>query len=155
VSVAAGICVDIRHIPYKGSAPALTDLVGGQVSITFSSMAAVQAFVRNGRLRLLAVTSARRSPLAAQTPTIAESGVPGYDMRGWNAMVAPRSTSKAVVDRLNAEIAAIIKSPEVRERLAGQGYEPEGGTPEQLGNMIRSELARYGKLVKAVGMKAE
>ena len=147
--------IDIRHIPYKGSAPALTDLVGGQVSMSFTSMAAVQAFVRNGRLRLLAVTSAQRSPLAAQTPTIAESGVPGYDMRGWNAMVAPRGTSKAVVERLNAEIAAIIRSPEVRERLAAQGYEPEAGTPQQLAEMIKSELARYGKLVKAVGMKAE
>ena len=147
--------IDIRHIPYKGSAPALTDLVGGQVSMTFTSMAAVQAFVRNGRLRLLAVTSAQRSPLAAQTPTIAESGVAGYDMRGWNAMVAPRGTAKAVVERLNAEIAATIKSPEVRERLAAQGYEPEAGTPQQLGEMIKSELVRYGKLVKAVGMKAE
>jgi len=146
---------DIRHIPYKGSAPALTDLVGGQVSMTFTSMAAVQAFVRNGRLRLLAVTSAKRSPLAAQTPTIAESGVPGYDMRGWNAMVAPRATPRPVIERLNAEIVATIKSPEARERLAGQGYEPEAGTPQQLGDMIKSELARYGKLVKAVGMKAE
>jgi tripartite-type tricarboxylate transporter receptor subunit TctC len=146
---------DIRHIPYKGSAPALTDLVGGQVSMTFTSMAAVQAFVRNGRLRLLAVTSAKRSPLAAQTPTIAESGVPGYDMRGWNAMVAPRATPRPVIERLNAEIAATIKSPEARERLAGQGYEPEAGTPQQLGDMIKSELARYGKLIKAVGMKAE
>ena len=147
--------VDIRHIPYKGSAPALTDLVGGQVSMTFSSMAAVQAFVRNGRLRLLAVTSAQRSPLAALTPTIAESGVPGYEMRGWNAMAVPRGTPKTVIERLHAEIAATIKSPEVRERLAGQGYEPEAGTPQQLGDMIKSELMRYGRLVKAVGMKAE
>jgi len=147
--------IDLRHIPYKGSAIALTDLVGGQVSMTFTSMAAVQAFVRNGRLRLLAVTSAKRSPLAASTPTIAESGVPGYDMRGWNAMVAPRNTVKTAVDRLNAEIVATLKSPEARERLAAQGYEPEAGTPQQLGEMIKSELARYGKLVKAVGMKAE
>jgi tripartite-type tricarboxylate transporter receptor subunit TctC len=147
--------VDIRHIPYKGSAPALTDLVGGQVSMTFSSMAAVQAFVRNGRLRLIAVTSAQRSPLAALTPTIAESGVPGYEMRGWNAMAAPRGTSRAVIERLNAEIAAIIKSAEVRERLAGQGYEPEAGTPQQLADMIKAELARYARLVKTVGMKAE
>ncbi len=147
--------IDLRHIPYKGSAIALTDLVGGQVSMTFTSMAAVQAFVRNGRLRLLAVTSAKRSPLAASTPTIAESGVPGYDMRGWNAMVAPRATVKTAVDRLNAEIVATLKSPEARERLAAQGYEPEAGTPQQLGDMIKSELARYGKLIKAVGMKAE
>jgi tripartite-type tricarboxylate transporter receptor subunit TctC len=147
--------VDIRHIPYKGSAPALTDLVGGQVSMTFTTMAAVQAFVRNGRLRVIAVTSAKRSQLAALTPTIAESGVPGYEMSGWNAMALPRGTSKAVVERLNAEIVAILKSPEVRERLAGQGYEPEAGTPQQLGEMIKSELLRYGKLVKAVGMKAE
>ena len=147
--------VDIRHIPYKGSAPALTDLIGGQVSMSFTSLAAVQVFVRNGRLRLIAVTGAKRSPLAALTPTIAESGVPGYEMRGWNAMAVPRGTPKAVVERLNAEIAATIKSPEVRERLASQGYEPEAGTPQQLGDMIKSELVRYGKLVKAVGMNAE
>ena len=114
-----------------------------------------QAFVRTGRLRVIAVTGAKRSPLAALTPTIAESGVPGYEMRGWNAMAAPRGTSKAVVERLNAEISAIITSAEVRERLAGQGYEPEAGTPHQLGDLIKSELLRYGKLVKAVGMTAE
>jgi tripartite-type tricarboxylate transporter receptor subunit TctC len=147
--------IDIRHIPYKGSAIALTDLVGGQVSMTFTSMAAVLPFVRTKRLRLIGVTSARRSALAPETPTLAEGGVAGYDMRGWNAMVAPRATPRAAVDRLNSEIAAIIKSPEARERLAQQGYEPEAGSPQQLGDMIQSELARYGKLVKAVGMKAE
>jgi tripartite-type tricarboxylate transporter receptor subunit TctC len=147
--------IDVRHIPYKGSAPALTDLVGGQVSMSFSTMAAVQAFVRSGRLRLIAVTSAKRSQLEPRTPTIAESGVPGYEMSGWNAMVAPRGTSKAVIERLNTEIAATIKSPEVRERLSGQGYEPETGAPQQLGDLIKSELVRYGKLVKAVGMTAE
>ena len=120
-----------------------------------SSMAAVQAFVRNKRLRLLAVTSAKRSPLAPEAPTIAEKGVPGYDMRGWNAMVAPRGTVRPAIERLNNEIAAIIKSPEARERLAAQGYEPESGSPQQLADMIKSELVRYGKLVKAVGMKAD
>lgn len=147
--------IQIRHIPYKGSAPALTDLVGGQVSMTFTSMAAVQAFVRNKRLRLLAVTSAKRSPLAPDAPTIAENGVPGYDMRGWNAMVAPRGTVRLAIERLNNEIVAIIKSPEARERLAVQGYVPESGSPQQLADMIKSEIARYGKLVKAVGMQAE
>ena len=147
--------INIRHIPYKGSAPALTDLVGGQVSMTFTSMAAVQAFVRNKRLRLLGVTSAQRSPLAPDTPTIAEGGVPGYDMRGWNAMVAPRGTARAAIDRLNTEIAAIIKSPEARERLAAQGYVPESGSPQHMAEMIKSELVRYGKLIKAVGMHAE
>lgn len=147
--------IQIRHIPYKGSAPALTDLVGGQVSMTFTSMAAVQAFVRNKRLRLLGVTSAQRSALAPDTPTIAESGIAGYDMRGWNAMVAPRGTPRAAIERLNNEIAAIIKSPDARERLAAQGYVPESGSPQQLTEMIKSELIRYGKLVKAVGMQAE
>ena len=147
--------IQIRHIPYKGSAPALTDLVGGQVSMTFTSMAAVQAFVRNKRLRLLAVTSAKRSPLAPDAPTIAEKGVPGYDMRGWNAMVAPRGTARPAIERLNNEIVAVIKSPEARERLAAQGYVPESGSPQQLADMIKSEIVRYGKLVKAVGMQAE
>lgn len=147
--------INIRHIPYKGSSPALTDLVGGQVSMTFTSMAAVQAFVRNKRLRLLGVTSAMRSPLAPDTPTIAESGVVGYDMRGWNAMAAPRGTVRTAVEKLNSEIAAIIKSPDARERLATQGYVPESGSPQQLADMIKSELVRYGKLIKAVGMQAE
>ena len=147
--------INIRHIPYKGSSPALTDLVGGQVSMTFTSMAAVQAFVRNKRLRLLGVTSAQRSPLAPDTQTIAEGGVPGYDMRGWNAMVAPRGTPRVAIDKLTTEIAAIIKSPDARERLATQGYVPESGSPQQLAEMIKSELVRYGKLIKAVGMQAE
>jgi tripartite-type tricarboxylate transporter receptor subunit TctC len=150
--------VDLRHIPYKGSAPALTDLVGGQVSISYSTLAAVQAFVRNGRLRLLAVTSAQRSPLAPGVPSVAESGVPGYDMRGWNAMVLPvlpRGAAKTVVERLNNEINAIVRAPDLRERLAAQGYEPEAGTPQQLSEMFKTELTRYAGLVKSVGMKPE
>jgi tripartite-type tricarboxylate transporter receptor subunit TctC len=147
--------IGIRHIPYKGSAPALTDLVGGQVSMSFTSLAAAQSFARSGRLRLIAVTGAKRSPLATSVPTIAESGVPGYEMRGWNAMVAPRGTSKTVVDRLNTEIAATIQSPAVREHLAAQGYEAEASTPKQLSDTIKAELLRYGKLIGAVGMKAE
>jgi tripartite-type tricarboxylate transporter receptor subunit TctC len=147
--------IRIRHIPYKGSAQALSDLVGGQVTMTFTSMAAAQPFVRAKRLRLLGVTSSMRSQLAPDTPTMAEGGVAGYDMRGWNAMVAPRGTTRAAIERLNSEIGAIIKSREARERLAQQGYEPESGAPQQLGDMIQSELARYGKLVKAVGMRVE
>ncbi len=147
--------IDIRHIPYKGSAPALTDLLGGHVSLTFSSMAAVTPFVRSGKLRMLAVTPAKRSPLMPSVPTMAESGVPGYEMRGWNAMLAPRATPKAIVDRLSSEVAAAIKSPEARERLASQGYEPESSTPQQLAEYLKAESARYSKLIKIIGLKEE
>ncbi len=151
--LAAGI--DMLHVPYKGGAQAATEVIGGHVSLMFATFSSVHPFVVSGRLRGIAVTSAQRSPALPQVPTIAESGVPGFQTVQWIAMSAPRGTPKFAIDRLNAEIAAGVKSPELRERLAGQGYEPEPSTPQQLGATIRAEFARFGKLIKTIGLKDE
>ena len=147
--------INLRHIPYKGGGPALTDVVGGHVSMIVTSLSAERPFIQAKRLRLIAVTSAQRTRLAPEAPTMAESGVTGYEMRGWNAMVAPRGTPAAIIARLNAEVVAMIQSPEARERLDAQGYEPEASSPQQLADLIKSELARYAKLVKVTGLKIE
>jgi tripartite-type tricarboxylate transporter receptor subunit TctC len=147
--------IDMLHVPYKGGAYAATDLLGGHISLLFATMSSVHPYAVSGRLRALAVTSAKRSPAVPQVPTIAESGVPGFETVQWIAMSAPRATPKFAIDRLNAEITAGVKAPELRERLAGQGYEPEAMTPSQLGDYIKLELARFGKLIKAIGLKDE
>ncbi|MEK6591744.1 MAG: tripartite tricarboxylate transporter substrate binding protein [Pseudomonadota bacterium] len=147
--------LDILHIPYKGGNTALNAVLSGETTMTFGSLSALWPFVNARKLRILGVTSAKRSPLAPQVPTIAESGMPGYEMTPWYGMVAPRGTPKAVIDRLNAEVIASIKSQEVRERMARVGYEPEGSTPAQLADHIKTELARYNKLIKTIGFKEE
>jgi len=146
---------NLQHIPYKGSGPAITDLVGGHVPIMWSTIVSVHELVVNGRLRAIAVTSAQRTPAARDVPTVAESGIPGYETTQWNAMVAPRATPRNVIVRLNAEVAAAAASPELRQRLAAQGLNPVSSTPEQLGDHIRKENARYGELIKAIGLKDE
>jgi tripartite-type tricarboxylate transporter receptor subunit TctC len=151
--LAAG--VDLLHVPYRGGAQGATELLGGHVMLMFATMSSVHAYAVSGRLRAIAVTSAKRSPAVPKVPTIAESGVPGFETVQWIAMSAPRGTPKFAVERLNAEIAAGVKTPELRERLAGQGYEPESSTPQQLGDYVKIELARFGKLIKAIGLKDE
>ena len=146
--------IDIRHVPYKGGSQALVDLVGGHVSMSFGSVSAVSQFVKTGRLRMIAVTSAKRSAAAPDVPTIGES-VPGYEMTPWNAIFAPAGTSKAIVDRVNADVGVAFRSPEVKERLAALGYDPEASSPAQLTAHIKAEIARYGKLIKAIGFKDE
>lgn len=147
--------INLRHIPYKGGGPALTDVVGGHVSMIVTSLSAERPFIQAKRLRLIAVTSAQRTRLAPEAPTMAESGVTGYEMRGWNAMMAPRGTPPAIIARLNTEVVAMVKSPEARERLDAQGYEPEASSQRQLAELIQSELARYATLVKLTGLKAD
>jgi tripartite-type tricarboxylate transporter receptor subunit TctC len=147
--------LDILHVPYKGGSTALNAVLSGEVTMTFGSLSALSSFVTSRKLRIIAVTSAQRSPLAPQVPTVAESGLPGYEMTPWYGMVAPRGTPKAIIDRLNAGVIATIKSQEVRERMARVGYEPEGSTPAQLADHIKAELARYNKLIKAIGFKEE
>lgn len=147
--------LDILHVPYKGGNTALNAVLSGEATMTFGSLSALSPFFSARKLRIIAVTSAKRSPLAPQVPTIAESGVPGYEMTPWYGMVAPRGTPRAVIDRLNAAVIASIKSPEMQERMARVGYEPEGSTPAQLAEHIRAELARYSKLIKTIGFKEE
>jgi tripartite-type tricarboxylate transporter receptor subunit TctC len=147
--------VDMVHVPYKGSGPALTDLVGGQVQLMFDNMPSSFPHVKAGRLRALAVTSSKRSPAAPDVPTIAESGVPGYESVAWFGILAPAGTPPEIVKKLNAEIAKTLKSPEVMKRLASQGAEPVSNTPEQFAVYIKSEMAKWAKVVKTSGAQVD
>jgi tripartite-type tricarboxylate transporter receptor subunit TctC len=147
--------IDIHHVPYKGGSQAVNDLVGGHVMLSFSTLSTLIPFAKAGRLRILAVTSAKRSQIAPEIPTMAETGLAGYDTGAWNALVAPRGTPRPIIERLNAEITAALANREVREKLSSQGYEPQGSTVAQLGQHIRSEHARYGKLIKTIGFREE
>ena len=143
---------DFTHVPFKGTAQAYTSVMGGHVSMMFSSTASVLPHVRAGRLRALGISTAKRNPAVPDIPTIAEAGVPGYHAASWAGIVAPRGTPRAIVDRLNAELAAVLRENDLRQRLAAQGYDPEPSTPQAFADYIRSELDRYGKLVKAAGI---
>ena len=147
--------VDIVHVPYKGSAPAVTDLIGGQVDVMFDNVPNVLQHVKAGKLRGLAVSSSKRSPFTPDLPTVAEAGLPGFDVSVWFGVVAPSGTSKAVVSRLNAEINRILKLPGVVELFHKQGVEPLGGTPDAFASFLRDQTVKWAKVVKQSGAKAE
>jgi tripartite-type tricarboxylate transporter receptor subunit TctC len=147
--------VEMQHIPYKGSAPALTDLLGGQTAIMFDNMPSVISHVRAGKLRPIAVTTPTRSPALPDVPTIAESGVPGYSATSWFGILAPAATPAPVIAKLNASILKALADPEVKKKLAEQGAEPHGEKPEQFAEFIRSETAKWGKTVKVSGATAD
>jgi tripartite-type tricarboxylate transporter receptor subunit TctC len=136
------------HVPYKGLSPALTDLISGQVQVMFSSAVAMLPQAKSGRLRAIAMTGAKRSPALPDVPTVAESGVPGYETGSWYGVVVPAGTPKPVVGRLAQEIAAISKSPEINQRLVEDAAIPVGSTPDEFGAFIRKELARWAKVVQ-------
>lgn len=146
---------EIVHVPYKGTGPSVTDLIAGQVSMTMTGAPAVMPHVQSGRIRALGVSSPQRIPALAQIPTVAESGVPGFDATQWYGVVAPVGTPKDIVARLNAEIRKIMQSKEMLERLNTEGAISAAGTPEQFDAYIKSEIARWGAVVKAAGMKAD
>jgi tripartite-type tricarboxylate transporter receptor subunit TctC len=143
------------HIPYKGSGPAMTDVIGGRCAYMFAGISAAQPHTVSGKLRALAVSTAKRSAALPETPTIAESGLPGYHMNTWNSLVVPRGTPAPIVQRLNAEVVGILNEPEVKDRLKQQGIDPDPGTPAQLAAHIKSEVARFASLIKAIGLKPE
>ena len=143
--------IKLAHVPYKGSAPALTDVIGGQVPLMFDTMLSAMPFVKSGKLRALAVTSAQRSPAAPELPTVAESGLPGYEVVAWNGLLAPAGTPKAVIDRLSEELAKAMSVAQVREKFSVQGFAASWDTPEQFGGFLRSEVAKWTKTVKASG----
>jgi tripartite-type tricarboxylate transporter receptor subunit TctC len=147
--------VDILHVPYKGNGPAIIDLSGGQISMMLGSISSLYPHGAAKKIRLLAVASARRSSGAPEIPTFAESGMPGFQVSGWNCIVAPRGTAPAVVKRLNAEVVAGFNQPDVLDRLKSQSIDSAVGTPEQLAAHIKAEYARYGKIIKSVGLRAE
>ncbi|TMG75618.1 MAG: tripartite tricarboxylate transporter substrate binding protein, partial [Betaproteobacteria bacterium] len=147
--------VKLVHVPYKGAAPALADLLGGQVQIMFSTMPPALPHVKDGKLRALAVTSRKRSPATPELPTIDEAALPGFEAITWHGVVAPAGTPAAIIAWLNREIVAILHLPEVVERLSGQGAEALGSTPEEFAAYIKSESAKWAKVVRESGAKAE
>jgi len=147
--------IDLVHVPYKGSGPAVTDLVAGRVQVMFDGAPALLAHVRSGKLRVLAAASPQRNPLAPDVPTFAELGYPGIEVALWYGLMAPAGTPRAIVDRLNAELARILNLPDIRERFAAQGAAATPTTPEQFAQFMRREIARWEPVVKRAGVKAE
>jgi tripartite-type tricarboxylate transporter receptor subunit TctC len=147
--------LDITHVPYKGSGPALTDLLGGQVQIMFANMPGTLQHVRAGKLRVLAVTNDKRSSLLPETPTIAEAALPGYHAATWFGVLAPAGTPKAVVSKLNGEIARVLSAPELVSHLRNEGAEIAGGSPEDFKAFLQAEIAKWGPIVRAAGAQVD
>lgn len=145
---------NIVHVPYKGTAPALTDVVSGQIDLMLADLAVIQPHASTGRLRVIGVTGSKRSGAAKDIPTIAESGLPGYELSPWFGVVAPAGVPKEIVSRLNAVIGDSLKSADMLQRLGVLGYEPLGGTPEQFAATIKTDIGKYAKIVKDAGIKA-
>ncbi|MNQ92268.1 Tripartite tricarboxylate transporter family receptor [compost metagenome] len=147
--------VKITHVPYKGRAMAIPDLLGGHIPMMFDNLPSALPVVKEGKLRALGVTSAKRSPSAPDIPTIAEQGLPGYEAESWFAVFAPANTPKDVVAKLNTELNRIFKLPDVQAKLKTLGLDPVLGTPEALATYQRSEITKWAKVVKDSGAKAE
>ncbi len=146
----------LTHVPYRGGAPAVLDLVGGKIHFVVSPLVVVIEHVRAGRLRALAVSTLQRSPLLPEVPTIAEAaGLPGFEVALWNGVLAPAGTPDAAVRRLSAEIGTILRMPEVRARLADQGSEPVGSTPEEFARFIAAELPKWAEMVRISGASVD
>jgi len=147
--------VNVVHVPYKGGGPAMADLVGGQISGSFASMPSSIPFVRAGKLRALAVTAPKRSPAEPQVPTISEAGIPGFAVLDWQGLFTTAKTPPAIVNKLNAEVVRILALPDVVEKLAVAGVEIQTSTPREWGDFVKSEIAKWGKVVKEAGIKVE
>ena len=147
--------VDVTHIPYKGNGPAITDLLGGQVSMLFDTITTSIQHIRAGKMKALAVTGRKRSSLLPELPTMIEAGLPEFEVSGWYMMLAPAGIPRDVLELLNSEINIAIKDPAIGAKLASQGVEWEGGSPERANEFLRSEMTRWGKIIKETGMKAD
>ncbi|MCX7136611.1 MAG: tripartite tricarboxylate transporter substrate-binding protein, partial [Proteobacteria bacterium] len=147
--------IDVVHAPYKGGGQAMNDLLGGQVSLLFTSLYSAQPQVKAGKLRALGVASAKRTPFAPELPTIAESGLPGYEVIAWYGVMLPAQTPPAIVTRLHAEIAKGLKTPDSAERFAGQGAELVVNTPAEFTAHVRAEFTRWAKVIKATGARVD
>jgi tripartite-type tricarboxylate transporter receptor subunit TctC len=147
--------VQWTYVPYKGGSAAIADVVAGHADLLFNGMLAAYPFVKSGKLKALAVSAPKRVAAAPDVPTIAESGLPGFETGSWQGVLAPAGTSRAIVDKLNAEITRILRTPEMKEQLAAQGTEVRAGTPEAMASFMRAEIARWAKVVKQAGVKVE
>lgn len=145
----------ITHVPYKGGGPAMTDLLGGQINLIFATAASAVPHIQSGKIRALAVTTSNRSKLVPDLPTVAEAGLAGFEANNWYGVVVPAKTPKAVIDRLNREFTAVLKMPEIRDVLFKQGLDAAPSTPEAFGSYIKSETAKWAKVIKVSGAKPE
>ena len=146
---------NLVHVPYKGGVLAMTDVIGGRIQMLFGTLLLGGPHIKAGRLRVLAVTTAQRWPGTPELPTMQEAGVPGFEITQWYGMLAPVKTPPAIIAKLNKEIARILHQPDVKEKLAADGADTVGNTPEQFGAHVRAEVEKYGKLVKQLGLKLE
>jgi len=147
--------IDVVHVPYKGGAPALADLLGGQVQAMFAAVPTAQATVKAGKVRALGVTSLKRTPQLPQLPTVADSGVPGFDVTSWYGLCAPAGLPPPIIAKLNADLVKALNAPEIQQRLAEQGIDVTPTTPEQLAEFIKSEVAKWAKVVRQAGIAQE
>jgi tripartite-type tricarboxylate transporter receptor subunit TctC len=147
--------IEIVHVPYNGTAPALKDLLGGQITFMFAQTSAALPQIQSGKLRALGVAGPRRATLLPDVPTIAESGLAGFEAVSWYALLAPAGTPREIVTKMQADFARVLQMPDIREKLVAQGGDPVGNTPEQLAAQLKSESARYAEIVKRANIKAE
>jgi tripartite-type tricarboxylate transporter receptor subunit TctC len=147
--------IDMVHVPYKGNAAAIADLIGGQIQLMFDFLPSAVPFIKSGKVKALAITPARRSPSLPEIPTIAESGVPAYEMLSYFGVLVPAKTPAAIVARLNAEINKISSLPDVKERYAREGVDPTHATPAAFHNYLQSEMVKWAKVVKETGVRAD
>lgn len=147
--------IDVTHVPYRGGAPALADLVGGRLSFMIESVSATLAMVKAGRLKALGVTADHRLPLMPDVPTVSETGLPDYEVVGWNGLFVPRETPSWIVDRLFRDLARILRSPDVRQEMAALGAEPGGNAPREFAAFVRAEAERWGSLIQERGFRPD
>jgi len=147
--------INIVHVPYKGLGPAFSDVLGGQVPMMFTGVSNVVPYMKTGRLRVLAIGSPKRSATLPEVPTVAEAGVPGFDFDSWTGYLVPVGTPRELIVKLHADITRTLAAPEVHDKLVTLGFDLVGGTPEAFATLIRNDIARFGKLIKAAGIKAE
>jgi tripartite-type tricarboxylate transporter receptor subunit TctC len=145
----------MTHIPYKGAAPALTDVMGGQIEVVASTIMSALPQLQSGRLKALAVTSAMRSSALPNVPTVAENALPGYEATAWSMVLAPARTPRTIVTRVSTDIAKFLQFADVRKKLAAEGAEPAGSTPEQAGGYLKAEIGRWAGVIKASGVQIE
>jgi tripartite-type tricarboxylate transporter receptor subunit TctC len=147
--------IKVLHVPYKGTGPAVADTIGGQVQLVFGAVPVTLPHVKAGRLRALAVTTDKRIAAAPDLPTVAESGYPGYEVTNWHGLVGPRGLPRDIVERLNREIGQVVLGEEMKKSLAADGLEPAGGSPARFGEILKNEMARWGKVVQQAGIKID